>query len=573
MSKAGDFIDKVKRHQFWILCGVVAVVGLVSWWLATRSLADTYAKSKAKIDGEYGKIGSVRQIDPHPNDDWEKQLREIVEKDRKEVENAWKQLYNLQKSKVYVWPADVLGQEFVDEVEALRPGEELGDDKLDIYHNSVLKQFEKLAKLVDAEYEDPSQGSVFGRERQPVITQPLSAAQRKVIWYDQATVQKPYDWAERPTTKQVLYAQEEIWVLTAICEAIQAANAGSSGAHDAAVQIIEEMAVGYLAAEDYPNGEKEPGRVMRLKAPLASSSGGGYGYGGPPSGGGIGAEGGAEGGGGGGRLARPPRPDISASGGVQTGYGSTTAGSPGGPGGGAGDATAAPTESADYLNEWRYVDGKSKPLTAAELATPPFHEYRLMPWKVRMMVDQRKWDDLLVAFRNTVLPLSIRQVRVNPDTGPGGLDPRGSGGSRGEGSRGGYGAAGGGYGATRGGHTSGRGGYGAGYGGGSKVGYGAGAGGRVAELSGGGSSGTQGTLPTITLELRGVAYLVNPPDFSKIGVAGASAAASDSAATTSAAPVAAPAADAASGELSGIAPTTPAPAPAVQPAAGGGGRR
>jgi hypothetical protein len=231
--------------------------------------------------------------------------------------------------------------------------------------------------------------------------------------------------------------------------------------------------------------------------------------------------------------------------------------------------TAATTSTSpdDYLKEWRYVNAESKPLTAAELANPPFYEYRLMPWRLKMSVDPRKWDDLWVTFRNIDLPLAIRQVRVNP------LDGMGS-------SIGGFGGresgrGGAGYGGSR--TSSGygssgrdtRGGYGSG-GRESRGGYAAG------QSRGGGSTfstGAQVAEQTLMLELRGVAYLINEPDHSKIGVAGATSSLADASAASApaAAPAPAPAADASGGsDLFGAPPPT-APAAPVVPAGTGYG--
>jgi hypothetical protein len=235
------------------------------------------------------------------------------------------------------------------------------------------------------------------------------------------------------------------------------------------------------------------------------------------------------------------------------GYGGTGYGSTGS------DTAAAAAPSDDekvYLNEWRYVKADGTPMRADEFASsPPFYEYRLMPWRLRMTVDEREWDKLLVLFRNTELPLEIKQVRVNPsDDAGGGMGSRyGSSSSEGGSSRGGgYGSTGssrGGYGATGGsrGHSSG--------------GYGTTGRGGASPFGG----STQPISNTMILELRGVAYLMNPPDLSKIGVAGAAATSGD--ATTSAdATAAAPVPD----PFAAPAATTPA-ATTPAPGAPGGG--
>jgi hypothetical protein len=422
---------------------------------------------------------------------------------------------------------------------------------LNFYMNNVLEQFKTLAKTVDAEYVGPEVGgSAYGGRGNTAIQQLLPGqTPKRVNWTGLGELQLPYQWQETPTTLKVLYAQEEIWVLQAICQAIAMANEGSTGPHDATVTTIEQMLVGYLAAEERPNGAGEPGRITRVTQAVAAT--GGYGStastaptpdaaaGGEAT---LGVAAGA--------LQRPPRPDMVSAGSSRGGYGGS--GGYGSTGSDTAAAAAAPsTDPKDYLNDWRYVTDKSKPLDHTEVATPgapgTFYEYRLMPWRVRMTVDGRQWDKLLVMFRNTELPLEIKQVRVNPSEDAGGSMSSRYGSSSEGGSRGGYGGTGG----SRGGHSGGYGGTGRG-------------GGYGTTGRGGGPSPFGGATPTIDhtmiLELRGVAYLMNPPDLSKIGVAGASAAGGDAgaAATTTAAadPFAAPA------------PATPATA---APGAPGGG--
>jgi hypothetical protein len=533
MSKARDIIENVKRFQFWILCGLISVVSIVCWWLATSSLATTYTANKSKIEAEAGKIDTVRGINPHPNPKWNESYDAQVVKDKKTVESAWRKLYNEQKQKVYVWPPE-LGQDFVDHVTNLRPGGEIRLDLRDRYQFDVLKQFQALAKLVDAEWENPKeQSSTTSRGYGVGVELAPGAVQRRVIWNGQMQLQAPFVWTERPTTLQILYAQEEIWVIKAICQAIVMGNAGSTGPHDAAVTTIEELSIGFDAAEEFPRGEKEPGRITPVKGGAAGGPSSQVGYGasmdaaatggyGLPS---TSGEGEASTGG---ALPRPERPDrqgvaTSREGGFSSSMGYGTPSREGGAGGTTTgllvpDPAAAPEASAstnpdDYLNDWRYVDVNSKPITKEEFGTPQFHEYRLMPWRLRVTVDQRRWDELLVMFRNTDLPLEIRQVRVNPI-----LDGSGSSGI--------------GYGGGRGGDTrrmpfpsSGaarlppmmK---------GSRVGYGSG---RESSMT---TMGTEEPTDTLILELRGVAYLINPPDLTKIGAATAGAA--DATATTGA---------------------------------------
>lgn len=560
MNKAQDILEKVKRYQFWILCGLVTVIGVVSWWLATSSLADTYTKNKKQIESEAGKIGQVQAIVDHPNKRWNELISALVEKDRAKVADAWKLLYSEQDAKVYVWPENIFGKDFVDAAKPLAatlrakgtPGGELTTVQRRLYQAEVLEQFEELAKLLDADYVDPSQATGSFGERgygATVATELLPGQKpRKVTWTGQSELQQPYVWVAPPETLAVLYAQEEIWVIKAICNAIAEANKDSAGAHDATVRAILAMSVGYEAAEEFPGGMNEPGRTTKVTAPAAATGGGygsaGGGYGsteggsteGGSSGGGYGSTSGEGGAGlGGGGLQRPPRQDRKSSGG-QGGYG-----------GGVGEGAATAVESTDpnvYLNQWRYVNVNGTPLDAADFAS----EYRLMPWRVTMTVDQGKWDELLVMFRNTDLPLEIRQVRVNPVT-DGGSGGGGRYGSEGGSSGGGYGSTskGGGHGGTS---SGGR--YGASDGGGAIFGF-----------------GDQPVQETVTLELRGFAYLLNPLDLERIGKAGTTTAVDMAAAAPAADTAAVPATDPAN--PFGGPPIQPA-APAGPPPGAGGGR-
>ena len=226
------------------------------------------------------------------------------------------------------------------------------------------------------------------------------AVQRKVIWNGRMQLQAPFVWTERPTTLQVLYAQEEIWVIKAICQAIAKGNEGSTGPHDAAVTIIEELSIGFDAAEDFPNGTKEPGRITPVKGPAATGASSQLGYPGigtsDSSAAFTGATSEGDATGGSGALPRPERPDRqgmsgSREGGFtsQLGYGMPSR--EGGAGGTTGllvpDAAAPPVEAAtstntdDYLNDWHYVDANSTPIKKEDFANPQTHEFRLMPWR------------------------------------------------------------------------------------------------------------------------------------------------------------------------------------------------
>ena len=64
--------------------------------------------------------------------------------------------------------------------------------------------------------------------------------------------------------------------------------------------------------------------------------------------------------------------------------------------------------TATSLKDWRYVDEKSRPLMAKDLEAGTLFEYRLLPFKLVVMVDQRKLSDLMKALAESPLPLEVR---------------------------------------------------------------------------------------------------------------------------------------------------------------------
>jgi hypothetical protein len=119
----------------------------------------------------------------------------------------------------------------------------------------------------------------------------------------------------------------------------------------------------------------------------------------------------------GGAAGRPANPRFAGGGGSAMGMGPV----PGGEGGMV-DPAAAPVASPDeQLKEWIYVDFTGKPLTAAELATVPAAKMvHLMPFVLRVTMDQRKLDALLADLATNAVPIDVRQVRINPSQQPGG---------------------------------------------------------------------------------------------------------------------------------------------------------
>jgi hypothetical protein len=73
------------------------------------------------------------------------------------------------------------------------------------------------------------------------------------------------------------------------------------------------------------------------------------------------------------------------------------------------------TSPDDPLYEWIYVDFEGKPLTAAGIKTSQDATMvHLVPFRLRVVMDQRKIDRLIEELAENSVPIDVRQVRINP---------------------------------------------------------------------------------------------------------------------------------------------------------------
>ena len=186
-----------------------------------------------------------------------------------------------------------------------------------------------------------------------------------------------------------------------LCDVIKKLNTGATVAFDTTITTIDELAVGYPAAEDTPCGQGG-GRIYLKVDPTAAAGSGGEGsVDGMPAM--EGAMGELDGGPGGMRLgSRPPNPRFSPSSGLESGEFAGPRGR-GRPSAAAADSGLGTEEGGevvitpdDALRQWIYVDLTGRPITVTELASVPDAQMvNLVPFTLRVVIDQRKVDRLL----------------------------------------------------------------------------------------------------------------------------------------------------------------------------------
>ena len=471
MDKLKEQLAPVQKHLFWILCVCILLVSLGSWYRATSHLKSEQERLKGDIDA---KTNAVKAIQPnHPNDNTNKEMEAMAKRYGEDVAKAWALLAENQE-KVLVWSTTVFDPDFIRVVTPLRPpelkvgrtlGDEISRDDRVLARNIFEKVLHELPQTIGAKWAAKAQaggsmgmgGAVpetagafggaeagaAGLEGLPgLANQQKEADDSIVIWNpgnqsDLLTHHFNFVTNESaiPTTLDVLYAQEDVWILQNIMNIIKATNEYNgpiSQRHEAAIKYIDSVRIGRTAVavagkvtapgaaggQGGIGGMGGPGMMPGMGAgmdegTMGAPMGGGMpgmdgGGDAPPGGGGAGGAGGA----GPGMAGGMPMPGA------------------GGSGGGAQATTIDPADN-------RYVDKDYKPLKADRLkkamrgeATDPkdllLAVAKRVPVRLSFKMDWRRVPVLMAECGNSKLPMEIKQVRVNRQSG-GGLSGEGGG--------------------------------------------------------------------------------------------------------------------------------------------------
>lgn len=540
-------VAAIGKYHFWILAVLVPLLIVPMLVLANSDISKQIDDAQSTIKTKLSAVQSVKSTSPHPNKEWVDEIEQQTLGIRQATWQSWDQAYQDQLQ-IRVWP-DQLGPQFLRYVDRIGPDDQLPLTLRELYQNSVPSIVRSLPARMGADdlmESAAGMGMMGGSEGMSgmgsggMSTSRMSGGSMSsrrgsrgsgrfgsgggeeggfmddmgprpmVDWSgaDQARIYQSFVWEKTPSTTQIVLAQEELWVYGVLCDAIALANIRSSGQYNAAVPTVEQMLIGYQAAEDQPGGEGT-GRIM---VPGAENSPMSSGMGGSGSSmemmsmstGGAGA-GGAQGSG----LVRPSHPRFDAAGGgggesSSMGMGMSSMGMMGGAGARGGAAAPAGSDD-DALYNWIYVDFDGKPLTKSQIDSSPTNRMlRLMPFMLRIRIGEQKLDDFLVELATQApVPIDVRQVRINPDAAGAGGGGEGMG-TGGMGGMGGMGPA-----------RSGR-----GSGGGSM-------GGRMSSSMGGsegmmgmGAGGDEGGRPNdLDVEIRGTIAIVAQPDPDVVGLA------------------------------------------------------
>jgi hypothetical protein len=375
----------LKRQHFWVLCVIVAGIALWCWHSAASALQQESVRNQSTIKAEFDTQSQLRTEPFHANQTINEQQIVEIKKQSEKVAEAWERLYGRQRDEVLKWPSE-LSERFRKYVAKLKFGEPIPVDLRNHYMNYVGTHFKKLPEKVGAPV--LAAGDVRGGGRSGADMQGMMSEMRGggidsgemvgddrndylVQWLDQQVVRDELDMPSEPSSMRIWVTQEDLWVYHTLLQVIANTNkaAGADRFSNAAVRVIQSLEVGRPAA--LASGGASSGRILMLSPAGADASGG----------------------------------EIDMSRGAPVGAEAFV--DPGGRSG-PGDAPLSEAEETAALLAYRYLDAQGAP------TAEPGVEYKRLPIRMTLLMDQRWLPYLLTECANAPLQVEVNEVRINP---------------------------------------------------------------------------------------------------------------------------------------------------------------
>ncbi len=357
MDNVKVFMAALLKYHFWVLVVVALLAGLTCWAMATGNMAKQYQQRKQKLDGDLKKMQAIENEPDHPNDKVLETIRKRQTALADNVFTAWSKLYQQQQEK-NPWPT-VLGEEFSTVMKQLAEDEEIPENFRQLYQTFIAKHFVQLRDQIGV-LQRIDDGSATARNPTRPEGEEIRAGEyRGIVFWDErdrSRMEAAFSWSTVPTSAQVRFAQEDLWVYEALLRIIKNVNSRATGYHDAAIKRIDTMAIGKEAGAAWSKFE-----ASRAAAGGSSDSGG------------------------------SSAPQLRA-----------------------GEVLTDELIAA-MLKENRYLDQNQRPLRAAD--PQPFAEFKMMPVQLQLYMRQRSIPELLVQCTNSNMPVEVKVLRTRSNEG------------------------------------------------------------------------------------------------------------------------------------------------------------
>jgi hypothetical protein len=147
MDQLKTVLAALKKHHFWVLCGLVVLIALTVWWLATGAVDNAFGERTGKIKGDLDQMASISTTPQHPNEPVIKDIGQRTGELKKKVLKAWEGLYKEQKEKNPL--PGTLSEDFRRVFEDLGPEEEIPWEYRQEYLDFIGRHIQTLPEMVN----------------------------------------------------------------------------------------------------------------------------------------------------------------------------------------------------------------------------------------------------------------------------------------------------------------------------------------------------------------------------------------------------------------------------------------
>lgn len=397
MDKLREFLGLLKRQHFWFLAPILLLMAAAGWWLSSKKLSAEFDTYKSNVDGYKQQMEQVIGKTQHPNPDFHDGMENLIAQRRENVREAWQTKWERQKQELK-WPEE-LPAEFRQQVEQMRPIEKVNPDENPqqeipaslrrTYGGFIKNELPKLAASIGSEWQPQRVGGARALQGFGSASRRSSSRDEEgdvldesqiVAWnpVNQGLFDQRFDWGTRPpSTREVLYAQEDLWVLSTLIDIIRRTNRDAPTRSQAAVKEIDFIQLA--------NNVDPPSFQVLRPAPVVGQ-----------------------------RSAGEDDDDLGAP--PMTSSDTTSSADDIPLEGVEGDATAS-QEWAELVKN-RYVNENYEPIADLSTLESLLTVAKRIPVRIRVKVDQRRINRLLVECANSPLTFEVRQFRLNPADDP-----------------------------------------------------------------------------------------------------------------------------------------------------------
>jgi hypothetical protein len=265
MDKLKPYLQQLKKHHFWWLCGLITLIAIITWWKATGEVLAAYKKNRDTINNAYSAAQRAREGAANQKyiDGLETQRGTID----KQVMKAWAVFG--EKQRQFHWPKDVADiARFPVEKDKEDPSHH--EDLRAKYRDLVVKpEWDRLfAKANLRRLKVAPRPAGAAAVPMPVVpgaqNRPVQDFEGIIVWPEEkrkeivARYTETRDATKPPSWVRVRASQEDLWVYESVIDIINRVNGNPKDLLAAHIKRIEQIDVAQWAvrhAQDNPGGE------------------------------------------------------------------------------------------------------------------------------------------------------------------------------------------------------------------------------------------------------------------------------------------------------------------------------